>query len=62
MKNQSFGFLMMFVLFLICGAAYKTLTGSTAGYKAFQVRTGRGGGGRKVQQRSGGFTLTPCAK
>jgi K+-transporting ATPase c subunit len=38
MPKQSFGFFMMFVLFLICGAAYPVLTGSVTGYKAFQVR------------------------
>lgn len=38
---QTFGFLMMFVLFLICGAGYNVLTASKAGYMGFQV----GGGG-----------------
>jgi hypothetical protein len=33
---QSLGFIMMFLLFLICGAAYPTLTASAAGLHAFQ--------------------------
>ena len=34
---QGVGFVMMFVLFGICGFAYPALTGSAAGYRAFQV-------------------------
>jgi hypothetical protein len=33
---QSVGFIMMFVLFLICGVAFRTLTASAAGLRAFQ--------------------------
>ncbi|KAI8468145.1 MAG: major facilitator superfamily domain-containing protein [Monoraphidium minutum] len=36
-RMQTFGFTMMFILFLICGAAYKQLTSSAAGYHAFQA-------------------------
>jgi hypothetical protein len=35
-RLQTNGFLMMTVLFLICGAAYAPLTGSVPGLKAFQ--------------------------
>jgi hypothetical protein len=34
---QGVGFVMMFILFGICGVAYPTLTASDAGYRAFQV-------------------------
>ena len=34
---QSLGFWMMFILFLICGAAFGPLTASKAGYRAFQA-------------------------
>lgn len=40
-NQQTFGFLMMFVLFLICGAAYGSLTSSVAGFRAFQVTAWR---------------------
>lgn len=33
---QTFGFFMMFVLFLICGAAFKVLTASASGLHGFQ--------------------------
>jgi hypothetical protein len=33
---QNVGFIMMFVLFLICGVAFPTLTASEAGLRAFQ--------------------------
>ena len=36
-RMQSFGFLMMFLLFLACGAAYGPLTASKAGYMGFQA-------------------------
>ena len=36
--SQAVGFLMMFVLYLACGAGYATLTSSTAGYHALQAR------------------------
>ncbi|WIA41970.1 hypothetical protein OEZ86_009273 [Tetradesmus obliquus] len=35
-RMQNVGFLMMFVLFLICGVAFPTLTASEAGLRAFQ--------------------------
>ncbi|GBF98449.1 proton phosphate symporter [Raphidocelis subcapitata] len=34
---QTVGFVMMFILFLICGAGYGTLTASVAGYRGFQT-------------------------
>jgi hypothetical protein len=33
---QNVGFIMMFVLFLICGVAFKTLKASATGLRAFQ--------------------------
>jgi hypothetical protein len=33
---QNVGFIMMFVLFLICGVAFPTLTASATGLRAFQ--------------------------
>jgi hypothetical protein len=33
---QSVGFIMMFVLFLICGVAFNTLTATASGLRAFQ--------------------------
>jgi hypothetical protein len=36
-RMQTIGFMMMFVLFLICGVAYPTLTASSAGLHAFQA-------------------------
>jgi hypothetical protein len=40
---QTLGFIMMFALFLMCGAGYGVLTASSAGFKVFQV--GESGGG-----------------
>ncbi|GBF93836.1 proton phosphate symporter [Raphidocelis subcapitata] len=36
-RMQSFGFFMLFLLFLTVGAGYPALTASTAGYRAFQA-------------------------
>lgn len=36
-RMQTIGFMMMFVLFLICGVAYPTLTASAVGLHAFQA-------------------------
>jgi hypothetical protein len=36
LRMQSYGFVMMFVLFLICAVGYNTLTASQTGLKAFQ--------------------------
>lgn len=37
MRMQAFGFFMMFILFLACGAGYGPLTASVTGYHAFQA-------------------------
>lgn len=36
-RMQSNGFIAMFVLFLVCGVAYSTLTSSETGLRAFQA-------------------------
>jgi hypothetical protein len=36
LRMQNYGFIMMFILFLICGAAFPQLTASAQGLRVFQ--------------------------